>query len=631
MKAKLMKMLTVFVMSFCLFLGGACSGENNLINEKSELIPITFSGTLLSQTKVTATSFETGDVVGLYATLSPGTLKEKRYIDNLKLTYGSGSIFTPAKTVFYPEGDATLDFVCYHPYQESGVDEGNDILHVEVQTDQRTEENLSKSDFLLAKKVDVESSMEAVELNFAHKFSKLKIALVPGEGEDLEGILADAPQVVLTGIYTQADYHLADENMDGLKTATDILPYGSWSIEGEKLVGKEAIILPQELTAEGQSILLEWNGRIHTYSMPTVSMEAGMQCEIVVTATQSGNETLTGIAGTITDWTETEGGATDNAANNVAIHTAALSFAMSDVYRVYYEGHPVADICREYLKSEALTSQAIVAYPLVAETELPDLTNGIVLQLLDTEDALCGGMLRWDVEANSFTYDPGDKPVVEQFYVKGDGTLDLVSAEGAVTCNIAALTIRDVRDKVMQTYPVVKVGTQYWMKEDLRATTYRDGTPLSLLEDFGEGAGYFKPADYDYFFYNGEAVLAGELSPEGWTLPTEQDWETLKGYVGDDAALLKTGEWGLAVNEMGEVQPVNNLTGFSVYANGTWLDGKHNNDGKLNGYWSMENGGDGIAEKIIFFTGGSSGFYMSDAMMKGKDYYKALSIRCIKK
>lgn len=419
--------------------------------------------------------------------------------------------------------------------------------------------------------------------------------------------------------------------MDGLKTATDILPYGSWSIEGEKLVGKEAIILPQELTAEGQSILLEWNGRIHTYSMPTVSMEAGMQCEIVVTATQSGNETLTGIAGTITDWTEAEGGATDNAANNVAIHTAALSFAMSDVYRVYYEGHPVADICREYLKSEALTSQAIVAYPLVAETELPDLTNGIVLQLLDTEDALCGGMLRWDVEANSFTYDPGDKPVVEQFYVKGDGTLDLVSAEGAVTCNIAALTIRDVRDKVMQTYPVVKVGTQYWMKEDLRATTYRDGTPLSLLDDFGVGAGYFKPADYDYFFYNGEAVLAGELSPEGWTLPTEQDWETLKGYVGDDAALLKTGEWGLAVNEMGEVQPVNNLTGFSVYANGTWLDGKHNNDGKLNGYWSMENGGNGIAEKIIFFTGGSSGFYMSDAMMKGKDYYKALSIRCIKK
>ena len=94
---------------------------------------------------------------------------------------------------------------------------------------------------------------------------------------------------------------------------------------------------------------------------------------------------------------------------------------------------------------------------------------------------------------------------------------------------------------------------------------------------------------------------------------------------------MKAGEWGLAVGEMGEVQSGNNLTGFSVYANGTWLDGKHNNDGNLNGYWSMENGGDGIAEKIIFFTGGSSGFYMSDAMMKGKDYYKALSIRCIKK
>ena len=631
MNAHLIRILTVFIMSFCLFLGGACSGENNVINEKSDLIPITFSGTLLSQTKVNATSFETGDVVGLYATLSPGTLKDKRYIDNLKLTFGSGSNFIPAKTVFYPEGDATLDFVCYHPYQENGVEEGNDMLSVSVQVDQRTEENLSQSDFLLAKRNSVESSMEAVELNFAHKFSKLKIVLVPGEGEDLEEILADDPQVVLTGTYTQADYHLADESMDGLKAVADILPYGSWSIEGEKLVGKEAIILPQELTAEGQSILLEWNGRVYTCSMPMVSMEAGMQCEIVVTATQSGNETLTGIAGTITDWTETEGGATDNMADNVAIHTAALSFGVSEVYRVYCEGRPVADICREYLKSDALTSRAIVAYPLVVETELPDLANGIVLQLLDTEDALCGGVLRWDVEANSFTYEPGDKPAVERFYVKADGTLDLVSAEGAVACNIVALTIRDVREKVMQTYPVVKVGTQYWMKEDLRATTYRDGTPLALLEDLGVGAGFFKPADYDYFFYNGEAVLAGELSPEGWTLPTEQDWDTLKGYVGDDAALLKAGEWGLAVGEMGEVQSGNNLTGFSVYANGTWLDGKHNNDGNLNGYWSMENGGDGIAEKIIFFTGGSSGFYMSDAMMRGKDYYKALSIRCIKK
>lgn len=631
MKAQLMKMLTVFVMSFCLFLGGACSGENNVINEKSDLIPITFSGTLLSQTKVNATSFETGDVVGLYATLSPGTLKDKRYIDNLKLTFGSGSNFIPAKTVFYPEGDAALDFVCYHPYQENGVEEGNDMLSVSVQVDQRTEENLSQSDFLLAKRNSVESSMEAVELNFAHKFSKLKIVLVPGDGENLEEILADDPQVVLTGTYTQADYHLADESVDGLKAVADILPYGSWSIDGERLIGKEAIILPQELTAEGQSILLEWNGRIHTYSMPTVGMEAGTQCEIVVTATQSGNETLTGIAGTITDWTETEGGATDNMADNVAIHTAALSFGASDVYRVFHKGRPVVDICREYLKSEALTSRAIVAYPLDTETELPDLTRGIVLQLLDTEDVLCGGALRWDVEANSFTYEPGDKSVVERFYVKDDGTLDLASAEGAVACNIVALTIRDVRENVMQTYPVVKVGTQYWMKEDLRATTYRDGTPLALLEDFGLGAGYFKPADYDCFFYNGEAVLAGELSPEGWTLPTEQDWETLKGYVGDDAALLKAGEWGLSAGEIGEVQSGNNLTGFSVYANGTWLDGKHNNDGNLNGYWSMENGGDGIAEKIIFFTGGSTGFYLSDAMMRGKDYYKALSIRCIKK
>lgn len=625
------RMQTAFIISSCLLLGGACLQDNNVVNEAVKQIPITFSGTLIPQTKVNATSFETGDEVGLYATLSPITLDGKRYIDNLKLTFGVGNNLIPVKTVFYPEGDATLDFVCYHPYQEAGVGEGNDILSVEVQTDQRTQENFSKSDFLLAKKNKVESSMEAVSLNFEHKFAKLQIALLPGENEEIESLLGDNPQVVVTGLYTQANYNLIDESMSELRELADFRPYGSWSSDGKKLIGKEVVILPQELGTAGQSIQLEWNGRVYTCSMPALTIEAGTQCEIVVTAMQNGNETLTGIAGTITDWTVADGGTTDNTADNIAVHTAALSFGSSDVYRIYYEGRPVMDICREYLKSDALTSRAIVAYPLIAETELPDLTRGTVLELLDTKETLCGGILRWNVETNSFLYEGGDRNIVDKFYVGSDGGLDLVSDENAVDCNIVALTIRDVRESALQIYPVVKVGTQYWMKEDLRATSYRDGTPLSLMENLGTGAGYFKPADREYYFYNGEAVLAGELSPEGWTLPTEQDWETLKNYVCDDAALLKAGEWALAIGEEGEVQPADDLTGFSVFANGVWLNGKHNNDGNLNGYWSMVGDGSAIAEKIVFFTGGSSGFYMSESLMKGQEYYKALSIRCIKK
>ena len=34
---------------------------------------------------------------------------------------------------------------------------------------------------------------------------------------------------------------------------------------------------------------------------------------------------------------------------------------------------------------------------------------------------------------------------------------------------------------------------------------------------------------------------------------------------------------------------------------------------------------------MIFFTGGSNNFYLSDPIVNGKDYYKAASIRCILK
>ena len=74
-----------------------------------------------------------------------------------------------------------------------------------------------------------------------------------------------------------------------------------------------------------------------------------------------------------------------------------------------------------------------------------------------------------------------------------------------------------------------------WVKE-LHATTYRDGAPLKKQSDLGtDKAGYYKPDKYDIYFYNGESILAGELAPEGWKIPSDADWEQLKNYTGNDA------------------------------------------------------------------------------------------------
>ena len=105
----------------CMSLGNtACV---NRIDEESEAeieegtTPITFSIKMeKASTKVTNTAFEKGDRMGLFATTSSGSIKGKRYIDNLALEYTEGSTLVPKKTVFYPEGDVSLDFISYHPH-----------------------------------------------------------------------------------------------------------------------------------------------------------------------------------------------------------------------------------------------------------------------------------------------------------------------------------------------------------------------------------------------------------------------------------------------------------------------------------------------------------------------------------
>lgn len=617
----------------------SCGQDENLSDMQANRIPITFSGTINGQlhTKVTATSFEAKDSIGLFATLTSNSLEGKRYIDNLRLTYnGNKNSFTPARTVYYPEGKAALDFIGYHPYQSKGLEEGSTALSVSIHSDQSTHGNFSASDFLTAKKQHVESSDNDVVLNFIHRFAKLKFTLIPGEGEDAASILEDDPRIIVTNIYSQANFNLINEKITNLQKPTEILPYGSWSNNGEKLTGKEMIIIPQSLTQTNNSIIIEWNGRIYTCQMPEQLMRTGTQCEISITATQKGGEILDGVAGIVSDWATVEGKTTDNNQENVAIHTAAFSFRQSDIYRIYHEGKAMVDICKEYLISNELTSKAIVAYPILTETESPDLKKGTVLKLLDTSDAICGGTIIWDAETNHFTYEEGDKTAVNKFYVEESGTLNLTSGDHAISCDIASLTIKDTRDTQTEIYPIVKIGTQYWMKEDLRADCYNDGTPLKKLDNLGAGVGYFKPEELEYYFYNGETVLAGELSPEKWSIPSDKDWEDLKNYIGNDASLLKAGTWSLETGSAGyeqpeNVAPVNNLTGFSVYPRGSWLNGKHNNNGRLNGYWALKEGSTEIADKMIFFTGGSNNFYLSDPIVKEKDYYKAASIRCILK
>ena len=67
-----------------------------------------------SITKVTDSSFENGDKVGIYVVNEPNTLKNSgNHVDNMGFTY-SGT-WTSSASVYWKDETTKADFYCYYP------------------------------------------------------------------------------------------------------------------------------------------------------------------------------------------------------------------------------------------------------------------------------------------------------------------------------------------------------------------------------------------------------------------------------------------------------------------------------------------------------------------------------------
>lgn len=591
-------------------------------------VPITFSNKIgKTSAKATGTAFDKGDEAGLFANLTSSGIEQNPYIDNLRLVCGDKSTLIPEKSVFYPEGDLPLDFISYYPYRQEGKVEGSAIIPVSVEENQSDTLKHSKSDFLIARKTEVKSSSKAVELEYQHKFTKIKIALTPGHDEKAEDMLKANPRIIATGLKTQANYNMKDDTFSDLNNAADIVAFGKWSIEEGTLIGKEIIIIPQDINQDEHSLTMEWNGKLYNCAIPDLELESSTEYAINISSMQASSNTFQGIISKIGNWKTGTDKNTDNQKEYATIHLAALSFKSSDVYRVYNGGKPVAEICKEYLQSEELTSRAIVAYP-VTDNEKTDLSKGTVLQLLDKKEDINGGQISWNTSTNSFSYQKGNSAPISQFRLNAKKEILLDNTDDAINVNVASYTLRDLRDGRLEEYPIVKIGTQYWMKAELRATSYQTGKELLRQTELGKGAGYFKPANYDIYFYNGEALLGGKLNPSGWRIPSEEDWRQLRKYTNESTASLKAGEW--EVLSAGKISPVDNLTMFSAYPVGMWFNGKHYSIYKMTGFWSWNESEKSIPKQTVFFIGEEDEFISNGTLVTNQNYYKALSIRCIK-
>lgn len=100
-----------------------------------------------------------------------------------------------------------------------------------------------------------------------------------------------------------------------------------------------------------------------------------------------------------------------------------------------------------------------------------------------------------------------------------------------------------VKDADGNEYDIIRIGRQYWMGQNLRTTKLNDGTPIEAITDAkawhdaqtAARCSYDNdPANTDLYgeLYNYACVKTRKLCPEGWHVPTGEDWDRLGATLG---------------------------------------------------------------------------------------------------
>lgn len=231
-------------------------------------------------------------------------------------------------------------------------------------------------------------------------------------------------------------------------------------------------------------------------------------------------------------------------------------FDVSDVYEAWNGDKKVAEICNEYVPSVNPDARIVVAYPLLA-TGQPDLSKGLVIA--------DGGRLDWS--NGSAVYTRGNEPTPLQTIAFDGASLSAEVPAGSPQITVAPSLLKD---KDNNRYRVVKIGTQYWMEDNLRTTTYADGSKIGVNYATEEGAwGLFEDKLHGRVDKETVGLLYNwytldRIAPEGWHVPDVDEWKALQTYLGkEDAALMRDpkGLWDAPC-------VAKNLSGFSALPGG---------------------------------------------------------------
>jgi uncharacterized protein (TIGR02145 family) len=588
-------------------------------------IPIFMAASHKEMNSTVETTFN--EAIGLYITLQSSTIEKTRYIDNTKFYYDSSNdCFQPEEIIFFPEGNNKCDFTSYHPYKNNAINKGESSTKVEVKTNQKEITALTASDFMVAITKGVVASEDPVALDFKHKFSLLNFYLKPFSGYTAEMLLASDPILKIKDTYTRAVYDFNTDKFTGHHTKADIIPHGSWEIKDGILCGKSAIVLPQTLPQSHIFFELYVGDRL---------FECKMESEYVLNSGIKENDTIilqplndaikTTIITSISEWTAKDTQWTMNETGTV-LRTSQLNFTASNVFKVMNKEKQVAEICLEYLCNNEIKEQAVVIYPMADGKT--DLTKGLVIELKEETNDKHGGSVSWNA-TNSLAYTEGTSAVIPFIYITKNGEIKTIRPADALQLQLKPDLLPAGEGSI--SYPVVKIGSQYWTRSNYKTTRYTDGAEIAYggkKDSINNNAVVSNntPKYYSYYisymYYNAACVATGNLTPDGWRVGNEADYNHLKTYVQNNAAVLKNNS---SSNTWKNNNPVTNLTGFNGIGTG-YFNKTYTGLTLASAYWCASNEEPNKVNKMAMLQADNNELTISDATIADM----ALAIRYVR-
>ncbi len=248
----------------------------------------------------------------------------------------------------------------------------------------------------------------------------------------------------------------------------------------------------------------------------------------------------------------------------------------------------------------------------------------------------------------------------DAIYLTKEGRLSKEVIADAQSVVLKPYLLEDKRGEELETYPLVKIGKQIWMRSNLRTKLFNDGTAIAFLPEKKAWMETKSPAVTYYdgkednraklgALYNWFAVTTKDkFAPLSWKVPTQGDWEALAKYIDPKGAMsydmatsslsYKAGElikseteWRKATNPTGgdQVLSGNNKTMLDLKGYGSTSTSKY-----FDGY-------SGMSRQGYFWTSTQSDYEQSKGMFirlfwdsqtincSFEDKFMGYSVRCI--